>query len=55
LVRPALTTVAQAPSDLCRSAVDALLSIMSNAAAGVPPPQIMATHLVVRASCGAVS
>ncbi|HEY1486987.1 MAG TPA: LacI family DNA-binding transcriptional regulator [Micromonosporaceae bacterium] len=56
LVRPALTTVAQAPSDLCRSAVDALLTIMGDSEDGhanVPPPRIMPTHLVVRASCGA--
>ena len=55
LVRPGLTTVAQAPKDLCTSAVDALLAIIGgdDGAPAVPPqPRILSTRLVVRASCG---
>ncbi len=50
LVRPALTTVAQAPVDLCTSAVDALMTIIGG---GESQPRILPTRLVVRASCGA--
>lgn len=56
LVRPALTTIAQVPNDLCTSAVDALLTIIGTEDAdrsGAPPPRILPTRLVVRASCGA--
>jgi LacI family transcriptional regulator len=56
LVRPALTTIAQAPKDLCTSAVDALLTIIGegdNEVPAVPQPRILPTRLVVRSSCGA--
>jgi len=62
LVRPALTTVAQDPKALCASAVDALLTIIGDTDATpdqtgmpktVPAPRILATRLVIRASCGA--
>jgi LacI family transcriptional regulator len=56
LVRPALTTVAQAPKDLSASAVDALLTIIgadSTERPVTPPPRILPTRLVIRASCGA--
>jgi LacI family transcriptional regulator len=53
LVRPALTTVAQAPKDLCANAVDVLMAIIDGG--GTPPPRILPTHLVVRASCGAAT
>lgn len=57
LVRPALTTVAQSPRDLCASAVDALMEIISKSEDGAtapsPHPRILPTKLVVRASCGA--
>ncbi len=54
LVRPALTTVAQAPRELCTSAVDALLSIIADDGAEpvAPQPRILPTRLVVRTSCG---
>jgi len=55
LVRPALTTVAQAPKQLCASAVDALLTIIGTAGteAGTLQPRILPTELVIRDSSGA--
>jgi LacI family transcriptional regulator len=58
LIRPALTTVAQSPRDLCASAVDALMEIIGQGeddpAVAPPRPRILPTKLVVRASSGAV-
>jgi LacI family transcriptional regulator len=53
LVRPALTTVAQVPGDLCDSAVNALLAIIGDGERAPLQPSVLPTHLVVRESCGA--
>ncbi len=52
LVRPALTTVAQSPSDLCTSAVKALLSIIADGDHASLQPGVLPTRLVVRQSSG---
>lgn len=60
LVRPALTTVAQSPNDLCASAVEVLMELIGQpgedratpGSPGLPHPRILPTRLVVRASCG---